>query len=151
MIKKWLYKLGGINSSNTKIIKKQEEEKYNQDLCDDAITSFKFIIDKEGRLFIEGSWIESSEEMAEIIAKFLFMLNNGDVRPFIFNYFVGIKEKLPDIRHKNFIDIVLLKWGEMSLKKEDIEDEPIVQPSRAFVFNQIKQTSTESEEDEDEE
>lgn len=147
MIKEMLYKLSGIRPLQNKEIKQEK----STNIYDNAILSFNFILDKEGKLFIDGNWIEQSEYMEEIIAKFLFMLNKGEIRPYVFNYLVNIKNINKDIKYQKFIDNIMIKWGKMIEKEDEESNLPIVQPSKAFIFNQIKGTQNNHIEEEGDE
>lgn len=167
MIKNLLYRLCGIKPLSKEEIEynlRREREGYEDEICDEcqenveqkkniyegAILSLNLILNREGQLYIDGKWIEQSPYMEDIIAQFLFLLNNGDVRPYLFNYLVGCKEVNKDIEYHKFIDNIIIKWGKLIQQKEEIEDLPIVQPSRAFLFNQLKtQQVPQSDEDGD--
>lgn len=161
MIKNLLYRLCGIKPLSKEEIKynlrkdseeyqNNEEMEQKKNIYEGAILSLNLILNREGQLYIDGRWIEQSPYMEDIIAQFLFLLNNGDVRPYLFNYLVGCKEINKDIDYHKFIDGIMLKWAKLIQQKEEAEDSPIVPPSKAFMFNQLKVQTPQIEEEDDE-
>lgn len=162
MIKNLLYRLCGIKPLSKEEIeynleKDREEYQNNEEMeqkkniYEGAILSLNLILNREGQLYIDGKWIEQSPYMEDIIAQFLFLLNNGDVRPYLFNYLVGCKEVNKDIDYHKFIDGIMLKWAKLIQQKEEAEDSPIVPPSKAFLFNQLRASQSSEMNGEDDE
>lgn len=162
MIKNLLYRLCGIKPLSKEEIeynleKDREEYQNNEEMeqkkniYEGAILSLNLILNREGQLYIDGKWIEQSPYMEDIIAQFLFLLNNGDVRPYLFNYLVGCKEVNKDIDYHKFIDGIMLKWAKLIQQKEEAEDSPIVPPSKAFLFNQLRASQSSETNGEDDE
>lgn len=169
MIKNLLYRLCGIKPLSKEEIKynlqkeSKEHGEYENEVCGEcqenmvqkkniyegAILSLNLILNREGQLYIDGRWVEQSPYMEEIIAQFLFMLNNGDIRPYLFNYLVGCKEVNKNVDYHKFIDGIMSKWAKLIQQKEDAENSPIVPPSKAFVFNQLKVQTPQLEEDDE--
>jgi hypothetical protein len=148
MIKNLLYRFAGIKPLSEEEIKQSLSQSQKKDIYDDVIFSFNFLINKNGQLFIEGKWLEQSQQMAEFIAKFLFLLNKGQITPYINNYFQGII-KNSDLSQQKFIKEIISELNKLIKDDEKEEDLPIVRPSNAFVFNKIKldqNANTESDE-----
>lgn len=141
MIKNLLYKISGITPLSQEEIKQSvQSETQDQKIYNNAIFSVNFVVDNQGQLFIESKWIDESSFMEDVIANFMFMLNNGDLNNHIFNYFNGIKTLNNDVKYNKFVDHIIQKWSMLIQKKNDIDNSPIVRPSQALIFNQSRQT-----------
>lgn len=161
MIKDFLYRMAGLNPLSqdqireglTRGVEEENDNRENDNDNDDSskiITSFVFMIDASGRLFINGSWIESSDVMADIISQFFYLLNAGELKSHIAQYFLNSQELVESIEQKRFLNEIMSKWAEKIKKEEDKENEPIIKPSQAFAMNQAKTINLEKTETENE-
>lgn len=143
MIKNLLYRMVGIKPLTENEIKDRlsQEKRGNaasnvDEFGDDPLIAFTFYLGESGQLYIKYTAGATNEEIAELTAQFLFLLNNGSLKQNIAAYFNILKQQSKNVKYNKFLDSILEKWAESMMEEEDYENEPIVRPSMAFSLNQ---------------
>jgi len=132
--------------------RKKKTDKNTLDI--NEIIKISFSITKSGALFVDGRWINNSEEVSVLLGNFLRLLTSGELDDNVNNYFGAIGNVNEELYL--FAEIaynIFNKDKHLDLLEED-EEEPLIKPSQAFAFNRdntqnhvIKQNDSDEEDE----
>jgi hypothetical protein len=124
--------LDRILGKTPKISKKEQEGDVPITLKDNEIISLTFSITQDGKLFIDGRWLNNTPEMAIILAEFVYMIFSGK----IYNNFYSYLQAISNINEEyaGFAQNVFGIIQEKIETEKEVSEEPIIRPSQAFNF-----------------
>ena len=115
--------------------RKTEKSQNANGLDDNEIIKVSFSITKNGALFIDGKWINNSEQVSSIFGKFLNLLSKGELDDNINNYFGAIGNVSEELYLFAENAYNIFNEDKQFDLAEGHEEVPLIKPSQAFAFN----------------
>ena len=136
-----------LNWIKSKFRKNKKVSATQQRLNTDELFRITFSVNVEGGLYIDGAWVNSSQEIAFVFGQFLSLLNSGQFEDHIKNYFGAVANT--DESYYEFAKMCYEVFMQSQINLQEQEDSPLIRPSQTFRLNNNNNNIDKDDIDED--